>query len=554
MRYKERLPVAAPPIATGNVSLYIIWENKLLIFKKGVIAVPRGKVNPEESNMAAAQRLLTGMAITDVSGVSMKSFKQVNENENGSTEFFTVVLQKKPENITLGDEVDVYEFTGIEGEKAAAGAFWAHVPALRVWLHNPANKSLRDPALYSALGDISAALGTPVNKNLDIMPEWSETFIKGDANTAMRIKKAIFTGDKFSKEDRLSHRLSDPALVEYDRLVDAIESIGDDSSNEKQIEKRRLQMELEDKYKAAMTLIRDPNTGEVHEYVVPNPYVALSYREDPITNFAEPNKSEKSSYNADGKLRGQNIQLLTKLAPKELIANKPMAVALLESLWYCGQNPSVSNDPRCFPARLLGELREYAEDKIQKGQAVEADEVFKRGEWHAIKPMLEMLRNSVAGAEIFTFDHERLMKHGEKAPVSEVPAQKEVPAEVPEQKEVIAQKEVPAEAPVQKEVIAQKEVPAEAPVQKDVPAEVPVQKEAPAKTSVQTIRPAVTTAISPVIPLPQKPAKEGSMLPGRQTTIRPIIPHGQLGGGFRPVIPLPILGSRVFPPMNLGTA
>jgi hypothetical protein len=107
-------------------------------------------------------------------------------------------------------------------------------------------------------------------------------------------------------------------------------------------------------------------------------------------------------------MKKQNFQLLQELVPKQIIADKAMAVAILESLWYCGQNPMVSDDPRCFPLRRLGELKEYQADKIQRSQAVEAKAIIEHSEWPALKLMLIYLKQAVAGAKPYSFNDELL--------------------------------------------------------------------------------------------------------------------------------------------------
>lgn len=221
------------------------------------------------------------------------------------------------------------------------------------------------------------------------------------------MRKDIFIGHDESRENRLAKRTDDPALMEYIRLTKAMEEETD------ALKKEALRIKLEKLYKDRTIYVRDGSDNKISTYTVPNPYRALSYREDPITTFANPaggiaDPDDESGYSASddggrGTMRQQNLQLLKELVPNEIIADKPMSIAILESLWYCGQNPTISNDPRCFPARLLGELREYQMNELQKNQAIEAKAVLKKSGWPALKLMLASLRQTIAGSKTFQY-------------------------------------------------------------------------------------------------------------------------------------------------------
>jgi hypothetical protein len=121
-------------------------------------------------------------------------------------------------------------------------------------------------------------------------------------------------------------------------------------------------------------------------------------------------------------MRAMNRQLLKELAPKEIIADKAMAISILEALWFCGQNPVVSNDQRCFPLRLLGELREYQADKIQKAQAIEAIDVLRKSDWVQVNKWLTALHQAIAGSEIFNLKELDFTKPAAPKPVEAPPA------------------------------------------------------------------------------------------------------------------------------------
>jgi hypothetical protein len=108
--------------------------------------------------------------------------------------------------------------------------------------------------------------------------------------------------------------------------------------------------------------------GTYRTFPVINPYRGLSYRLDSSTKFEGDGSSDRDP---SGGLVGANARLLQAVAPDNWIADTVAATALLESLWFCGQNPELAADSRCFPAKLLGELREH--DAVAKARAQGAD-------------------------------------------------------------------------------------------------------------------------------------------------------------------------------------
>jgi len=262
-------------------------------------------------------------------------------------------------------------------------------------------------AVRAAVGNGPSVLGNfgkklRINdKNKDKqLPEWSQKlFKKNEVTDACRlstlekadcvpqvVENDIYIGDKFSRKERLALKEDDQYKKVRDmkarkkELLDISngrdlndEEIGE-MNNRSDIsidEKNRLvangisprdlnkeeQQELKaiDKVLAGFPIrsvtIRNAS-GALIDRIVENPYIASEYREDTGTNFSNPVRPMKEQMQ-------HNVNLLNDLVPQEMIVDKPMAISILESLWFCGQNPTISNDPRCFPARLLGELREY---------------------------------------------------------------------------------------------------------------------------------------------------------------------------------------------------
>jgi hypothetical protein len=79
---------------------------------------------------------------------------------------------------------------------------------------------------------------------------------------------------------------------------------------------------------------------------------------------------------------GANFQLLQAyLQPagdlQELVVgNRVLEMMMLEALWHCGQSQGPDADPRCFPTRIVEELRELRELQTQDGAHKEAQRIL----------------------------------------------------------------------------------------------------------------------------------------------------------------------------------
>jgi hypothetical protein len=170
----------------------------------------------------------------------------------------------------------------------------------------------------------------------------------------------------------------DSTLSDYKANVEAYEKETVPDKKGKLLDK------IKNRYTDRQVFVELPS-GNVQPYLVPNPYTSLADREKPETSFANPG--------ATGPI-GANSKVLAALAPPEMIADNAYAISLLESLWFCGTNPTLSNDPRCFPAKVLGELREYAAIKVQKRDADAAGAILKDKSWPIVKELTTFLRNA----------------------------------------------------------------------------------------------------------------------------------------------------------------
>lgn len=433
------------PAKPGDiVGVYVMWGDKLLIHRrspavaddsKGTIYVPTGPVNQGDTSFqAAALRILKATAnmAKDLSENDLVFFKRTKDGDKTSMFYYTTYAYK-PE--VLGQPTDPnvdMDFTFVvsdpsdskmnivfKGEPAepAKGQFWATLAPLRVMLTAPKLASYNNKMIDDNLRDLAFKLRIKTGSEaLDLrkLPGWSTGSFNPDKipeackTTSMRtgdcldktVRDDIYTADDYARDGRLVKRVDDPHLIEYRRLVDEKDQANVNKADQ-------IQKKIDRMYHSHFVHIRDPKTRLIRRRIVPNPYVALSYREEEATTFATPGGVSKYD-KPYGTMKKQNFQLLQELVPKQIIADKAMAVAILESLWYCGQNPMVSDDPRCFPLRLLGELKEYQADKIQRSQAVEAKAIIEHSEWPALKLMLIYLKQAVAGAKPYSFNDELL--------------------------------------------------------------------------------------------------------------------------------------------------
>lgn len=151
--------------------------------------------------------------------------------------------------------------------------------------------------------------------------------------------------------------------------------------------------------------IRKPD-GTVVKKKITNPYRAYEYRaRDPADvsggggfSFADPTGTRPTNP-YERRMFDQNVNVLTELLPhREMLEDRGFAVALLESLWFCGQKHELRDNEKCFPARILGELREYQMFKDQKDRASLAREALKSARFDLVMSILDKMRAGVVAA------------------------------------------------------------------------------------------------------------------------------------------------------------
>ena len=226
------------------------------------------------------------------------------------------------------------------------------------------------------------------------------------------LRDALIAADKFKEHDRLgAHLATNPDIVEYRKMTTRIKELKDTSKpHDKDAAKelRTLEKEFSDKYLQmrkvhVMRSLKPDGDYSEKTFSIPNPVHALSYREDEVTDFANP-AGTLSKYDPSGAMLAMNTEVLEAIAYPEMIADKHMAISILESLWHCAGDVSLSNDPHCFPARVLGQLREYEAARVQIDQKQRAKEYMaSRTAWPEIKRIIRALKNSLIGAQVVSF-------------------------------------------------------------------------------------------------------------------------------------------------------
>jgi hypothetical protein len=181
-------------------------------------------------------------------------------------------------------------------------------------------------------------------------------------------------------------------LKKHNDLVAKIETETDGDK------KKLLEKELIQSYGRHWVRVIDSH-DRPHWRAVPNPYRAHRYR-NAVTNWTvddDPTITDP----VERKMYGQNIKILKELVPREILADKDMAVAILESLWFCGQKQSLGSDVPCYPVKVLGEIREFQNSQIQMAQFSHAVAALKNDDWVAltkiIKKILGILNQGALG-------------------------------------------------------------------------------------------------------------------------------------------------------------
>jgi hypothetical protein len=275
--------------------------------------------------------------------------------------------------------------------------------------------------LVSNLTNLAKKLGlTADNENaLTMLPSWATgLFDLKDIKDACRdhmiitrdctpqqILEDIMIADEYAQHYRLMDDSEDGNRKYHDTLIAQLAAA---TSNE---ELATIHQKLENWFPERELHITQNSPGPAVTYVppiptwkrpIPNPYRARAYR-NRVTTWGDPTVagSEAATVYAsltdpeEKRMYEQNSAVLKHLVQPQIWSDdatkdKAMTIAVLESLWYCGENPTMSNDSRCFPAQVVAELREYQNQKIQGAQQLRAQQALQS--WPFLKRMLKVIR------------------------------------------------------------------------------------------------------------------------------------------------------------------
>ena len=273
---------------------------------------------------------------------------------------------------------------------------------------------------------LRAALKIPYASNsLDgPIPAWASKIINdSDISDACKMENGIITPDCISK--RIKNKiiqldihsnendlLNDPQFTKYIELVktknDLLERIENppisgitptiktkmDANKEDLIKTNKLIEELYGDH-----IVQIANSNKISTFPITNPFVAMANRSRTNATFANPGNSN---------ILRKNSQIVKRLVPQEITGmmntgsdsvksdTKKVVNKILTSLYYCGQSSSLG-DPKCSPAQVLGEIREYQHWKMQQAQKDRKLQYPDIMNWKLIQKMFDSIKNAIAG-------------------------------------------------------------------------------------------------------------------------------------------------------------
>jgi hypothetical protein len=221
------------------------------------------------------------------------------------------------------------------------------------------------------------------------------------------IKNKILQLDIHSNENDL---MNDPQFTEYMELVKRKNELniiintkpaGSNDVINAENELQKINKKLERLYGNHIVQIANSNNStKIETFEITNPYVAMENRSKTNISFAKPGNSRILKKNSD---------IVNRLVPREItdmmtatnITNsdksdtKKVVNKILTSLYYCGQSSSFG-DPKCSPAQVLGEIREYQKWKEQQSQMDRKLTYPDIVNWKLIQTVVDSIKNAVA--------------------------------------------------------------------------------------------------------------------------------------------------------------
>jgi len=486
--FPTSLPKETPSVSTvtqkakkGDTMIcYIFWNANVLLQKKGdTFDFPSFQLEEDTDPDTSMKAFIGKTYLTDPSIVqTVKAFKSQMQS------WYYYISYTGKEAKTMED----YPMHPIDKD----GTFWLPLVALKDEHTKIANINPFLAVLKLLQMDVGVSLDS-----LRKIPAWG---CEGDDPYCPKeLQDHILLGEEYSKQHPL---LTSRDMQEYQQL--AASTVEED--------RLKLSQTYTDR------VLHVAGKDGVQSLPIPNPYVAASYRQDPATKF---DRETISRFDASGNLKSRNMDVLAHIVPKSITIDKPMTVSILESLWFCGQNPAMQTDPRCFPTRLLGELREYQEYR-------DAPSIKMIENWDLMKYFVVKLKHMIPGTLIAPFDLPPSVASVPVAtPALPAPAAPTIlPTPVPAAPTILPASAVPTPA-----------VPAPAPV---VPAPAPVvpAPAVPAPVVPAPVVPAPTVS-APVVPAP---APVPAHVPAPAPVPVPVVP----------VAPVPAPARHAIVPMRTG--
>ena len=324
------------------------------------------------------------------------------------------------------------------------------IQALRLWIVDKIATPLKTRAMVNMLKRLAQKMGLPLppgvsERDFIDLPTWAiglfdvkdikencfgRQIITRDCSP-LRILQDILDADEYANEYRILDGDSDAKRIYYDALVAQIAAESD--LTKKAVLQKKFYKAFRDKVlhikqdaPGPATTWAPPPPLAQYKRKIPNKYRARAYR-NKVTTWGDHTvagsdaEAEYNKLSFDEKpMYQQNVGILEPLVQPEIWKNdatkdKAMTIAVLESLWDCGLNPTMDGKSSCFPAQVIAELREYGNKRTQGSQQAHAKRILTNNDWPFLQGMLNVIK-SVIGATPFP----KLPRRAAVAPVAPV--------------------------------------------------------------------------------------------------------------------------------------
>ena len=368
----------------GKTTIYLTnGQNILVYYANGKLA---GKIVSADDAIKK---------FTEITGIKSPKSIQITQSDYYVNINDSAALTFTPAMNALTVTADK-SFAGITGQPSAAPNkfYWANIASLYEFLFK---QEVKDLAFINLIRKLAKLVGASLNNTLhEALPAWAPKDLAAAAAAAVNekdkvgglpvhLRDNIYEAVEYSRDFRVSKRAHDAKKDRYAELM------ASGSPPEE------IKAEIDRDYRDDHIVVRDPVTKLLHERLVVNPYKAMAYREDPLVAFNAPNGAA-SFADPNGTMADANLQIIRDLIPKEMLSDKEMTIALLESLWFCGQNQLIDSKISCFPANILSQLREYEMNKLQLAQELQSQEVLDTAAWPSVSQIIRMLRANIVGS------------------------------------------------------------------------------------------------------------------------------------------------------------